>query len=227
MRKIRVWAAGIALGCLSFPLSNAGMAAESASDHVTVAWMPHGIPHITAKDFRGLGFGTGYAYARYNACLLLDTVMTVNGERSRYFGADGEAKPGFQTVSNLDSDVFFRGYFDPNALESDYRKHHARAWQLISGYAAGVNSFLGSSNAAEQMASCKGKSWVHPVTPRDIMMVIAQKSVLTSGSAFAGALLPRAPQMHRLARMIVRLHRSQRTSTLGVLAVMPMPLALM
>lgn len=193
MRKIRVWAAGIALGCLSFPLSNSGMASEFASDHVTVAWMPHGIPHITARDFRGLGFGTGYAYARYNACLLLDTVITVNGERSRYFGADGEAAPGFQTVSNLDSDVFFRGYFDPNALESEYRKHHARAWQLISGYAAGVNSFLGSANAAEQMASCKGKPWVHPVTPRDIMMVIAQKSVLTSGSAFAGAFASASP----------------------------------
>lgn len=191
MHKIRVWAAGIALGCLSFPLSHPAVAA--ASGNVTVAWMPHGIPHITAHDLQGLGFGTGYAYARYNACLLLDTVVTVNGDRSKYFGAHGEATLGFQTVSNLDSDVFFRGYFDPDALESDYRHNHARAWQLISGYATGVNSFLGSANAAGQMASCRGKPWVRPVTPRDIMMVIAQKSVLTSGSAFAGAFAAASP----------------------------------
>jgi acyl-homoserine-lactone acylase len=48
-----------------------------------------GIPHIKASDEAGLGYGLGYAYAEDNFCLLADALVTVNGERSKYFGADG------------------------------------------------------------------------------------------------------------------------------------------
>ena len=46
-----------------------------------------GVPHIRADNERGLGYGIGYAYAQDNLCLLANEVVTVNGERSRYFGA--------------------------------------------------------------------------------------------------------------------------------------------
>ena len=36
-----------------------------------------------ATDFAGLGFGYGYAAAKDNICVLADTYVTVNGERSR------------------------------------------------------------------------------------------------------------------------------------------------
>lgn len=158
-----------------------------------IQWTEYGIPHITAHDLGSLGFGTGYAYASLNACLLLDTVMTVRGERSRYYGPDSDAIPGFQKASNLASDMFFRSSFDPDALERDYRTHHADAWELIAGYVTGVNYFLARKDAATHMHSCAGKPWVHPVTPWDLMMVVAQKAVLASGSAFTEALLNAAP----------------------------------
>eukprot|EP01030_Chromulinospumella_sphaerica_P022437 gene22437-22416_t len=47
-----------------------------------------GIPHIRANDERGLGYGIGYAYAQDNLCLLANEVVTVNGQRARYFGAE-------------------------------------------------------------------------------------------------------------------------------------------
>jgi len=50
----------------------------------------YGVPHIVAKDERGLGYGIGYAYAQDNLCLLADQVLTVSGERSRYFGSQGQ-----------------------------------------------------------------------------------------------------------------------------------------
>src|SRR5688572_27645444 len=46
----------------------------------------YGIPHITADDFGGIGFGYGYAIAEDNICTLAETYVTVNAERSRYFG---------------------------------------------------------------------------------------------------------------------------------------------
>ena len=45
-----------------------------------------GVPHIRADNERGLGYGIGYAYAQDNLCLLANEVVTVNGERARYFG---------------------------------------------------------------------------------------------------------------------------------------------
>jgi acyl-homoserine lactone acylase PvdQ len=62
------------------------------------------VPHIVAKDERGLGYGIGYAYAQDNLCLLANEVLTVNGERSRYFGAKGKT---LEQRDNLASDLFF------------------------------------------------------------------------------------------------------------------------
>ncbi|MEU6238506.1 penicillin acylase family protein, partial [Kitasatospora sp. NPDC047058] len=49
----------------------------------------YGVPHIVARDFGGLGFGYGYAFAQDNLCQLADHVVTLRGERSRWFGPDG------------------------------------------------------------------------------------------------------------------------------------------
>lgn len=191
LKIVSVLAVGTSMLCGSLSAVDAASARNRYD--ADIQWTEYGIPHITARDLGSLGFGTGYAYASLNACLLLDTVMTVRGERSRYYGPDADAMPGFQKASNLASDVFFRSYFDPDALENDYRTHHADAWQLITGYAAGVNYFLARKDAAAHMHSCAGKPWVQSISPRDIVMVIAQKAVLASGSAFTGALLNAAP----------------------------------
>lgn len=47
-----------------------------------------GVPHIRAQDERGLGYGIGYAYAQDNLCLLANEIVTVNAQRSRYFGPE-------------------------------------------------------------------------------------------------------------------------------------------
>src|SRR5450432_1137060 len=45
-----------------------------------------GLPHILAASYRGLGYGYGYAFAQDNLCTLAAQVLTLRGERSRYFG---------------------------------------------------------------------------------------------------------------------------------------------
>ena len=54
----------------------------------TIRRTAHGIPHIEAKDYAGLGYGYGYAFAQDNLCTIAEQYVTVRGERSRYFGPD-------------------------------------------------------------------------------------------------------------------------------------------
>ncbi|HEX8701445.1 MAG TPA: penicillin acylase family protein [Myxococcaceae bacterium] len=47
----------------------------------------YAVAHIRADDFGSAGFGQGYAVAREHACTLVDQLVKVRGERSRYLGA--------------------------------------------------------------------------------------------------------------------------------------------
>jgi len=73
-----------------------------------VRWTTYGVPHVKANDHGGLGYGYGYAVARDQLCALSDRVVTLRGERSARFGADGKALVGFLPLANLDSDLFYR-----------------------------------------------------------------------------------------------------------------------
>ena len=68
-----------------------------------------GIPHILARNWAGLGFGYGYAFAKDNLCTMANDYVTVEAQRSRYFGpkASYVQRGNGVTVSNLDSDLFF------------------------------------------------------------------------------------------------------------------------
>ena len=43
----------------------------------TIRRTSHGIPHILADDFAGLGYGYGYSLAQDNICVVADTYVTV------------------------------------------------------------------------------------------------------------------------------------------------------
>src|SRR5262249_26801741 len=70
----------------------------------------YGIPHILARNYGGLGYGYGYAFAQDDLCVMADRVVTLRGERSRFFGpnADSDDTLGPPTT-NLASDVYYRG----------------------------------------------------------------------------------------------------------------------
>ena len=56
-----------------------------------------GIPHITAKDYKGLGYGVGYAFAEDNLCSLAREIVVSSGQSMLYLGDDGDVA----------SDVFY------------------------------------------------------------------------------------------------------------------------
>jgi acyl-homoserine-lactone acylase len=128
-----------------------------------------GIPHITARDWRGIGYGVAYAYGQDNLCLLAEEFATVAGQRSQNFGAGAKAVLGFEPVDNQTSDLFFRSAIDLPALRRGARTMAPEQTQLSAGYVAGYNRLLRDLGTAGVPASCRGKAWVRPITGDDML----------------------------------------------------------
>lgn len=83
-----------------------------------IRYTEYGIPHILAKDYTNLGFGTGWAQAADQVCTLADGFVTVRGERSRFFGPDAAPDGSLSSATgNLSSDLYFRGVREAGTVE--------------------------------------------------------------------------------------------------------------
>jgi acyl-homoserine-lactone acylase len=141
---------------------------------VTITRTEYGIPHISAPDMYGAGYGAGYAYAQDNACTFLEEVVTIRGERSLYFGEDTLATDVFvaqpDAFSNVLSDTYYRHFFDDKAYAFQKAGLGKDAGSLVGGYVAGFNAFVSGAKPANIAPNCRGKAWVRPITIRDITL---------------------------------------------------------
>jgi acyl-homoserine-lactone acylase len=159
----------------------------------TITRTTFGIPHIEARDWRGVGYGVAYAYAEDNLCLLAEEIATVAGERSLHFGPQGKAVLGFEEVDNLSSDVFFRGIINLPALREGTKSLSPRVTALMDGYVAGYNRFLKDAGAEGIPAECRGKAWVRPITSDDVLRLNEKTMLLASSLNLAPAIANAAP----------------------------------
>jgi acyl-homoserine-lactone acylase len=158
----------------------------------------HGIPHIEAGDFGGIGFGYGYAFAEDNICTIAETYVTVRAERSQYtgegvegsFGPDGsypQRGNGFG-ANNLNSDFFYQRIIDKGIIEDllDDPAPTGPAPEIregVRGYVAGYNKYLedtGVGNLPDPR--CRGADWVKPITEMDAYRRFYQLALLASQS---------------------------------------------
>jgi acyl-homoserine-lactone acylase len=165
------------------PLPNPTTAAE-------IRRTSFGIPHIISRTEKGLGFGIGYAYAQDNFCVLADEIVTVNGERSRYFGP--EATNIYQR-NNLRMDFYFKLINDDAAADETFAKQSAELKAMYEGYVLGFNRYLSEKGAAGLPADCRGQPWVRPITVRDMMKLVRRLSVEASGMQFIDAMFAAQP----------------------------------
>ncbi|WP_028634195.1 bifunctional acylase PvdQ [Pseudomonas parafulva] len=138
----------------------------------------YGVPHIVAQDERGLGYGVGYAYAQDNLCLLGNEVLTVSGERSRHFGADGQT---LEQRENLASDVFFSWLNRPEAVDAFLQAQPAAVQALLAGYASGYNRALAERRSQGLPAECGDGTWLRPITSQDLVKLT--RRLLAEGGA--------------------------------------------
>ena len=155
-----------------------------------------GIPHVLAGTYRDLGYGAGYAYAQDNLCALADDVLTVSGERSRWFGPDASAPDG---VGNLDSDVHYAALGRFGIVESVLARPQPlgpspRARDLMRGYAAGANAYLARQGVANLPdPTCRGAGWVRPITELDLWRRAYQLAGIQGANAFRAEIATAGP----------------------------------
>jgi len=151
-----------------------------------------GVPHIRAENERGLGFGIGYAYAQDNLCLLANEIVTVNGERSRYFGPE---QLTVEERENRVSDVFFQWLNTPQAVNAFWQAQPVEVRDLVEGYAAGYNRYLAERRQQGLPQQCQG-DWVRDIAAEDLVKLtrrlLVEGGVGQFAEALAGATPPQA-----------------------------------
>nr|WSY50304.1 penicillin acylase family protein [Streptomyces sp. NBC_00886] len=153
---------------------------------VRISRTEYGVPHVLAGDFDGLGYGYGYAFAQDNVCELADHVVTLRGERSRFFGPDGVPGEGEADGSNLASDTYYSGQLRAGTVRRllDQKAPAGPTTELrrmVEGYAAGYNRYLRDTGVGHLPdPRCKGKPWVRPITVLDLWSVVHDVNKVTA-----------------------------------------------
>lgn len=187
-------------GALFSMVMAAGTAASDTPGHfkAELARTGHGLVHVRANDFRGLGYGLAYAYAQDNLCMFADSLLTVRGERSAFFGPEAQATKAingeygaasdFFTLKNEDSDFFFKGYLDILQLRQGFAAASQEARDYLAGYVAGYNRYL-RDYAGRYPAACANAKWVRPISIDDMYLVLAEKALHATGEVFAAEIV--------------------------------------
>ena len=118
-RLLPLAAAALLVACATSP---SAPTANQDARTATIQRTAHGVPHISAPDPETLAYAMAYAYAQDNVCLTANQLVTVRGERSRYFGA---ATPGLlsrRMLPNEQIDLFIAAHMDDAALAERARK---------------------------------------------------------------------------------------------------------
>ena len=186
----RLVAVGGLLGALT------GAAASYAADQgVTITLTEHGIPHVVAHDWRGLGYGEGYALARNDLCALADGFTTYSASRALRYGSDKAFKAftADRPVPNADEDLVQRFLIGGWVVKAARTEMSARARELVEGFAAGYDAYLASLAPENRPEACRAKDLVQPITGDDVIRRIYAFAILEGAEAYRTALLAAAP----------------------------------
>ncbi|MCU1498453.1 MAG: hypothetical protein JWM47_2406, partial [Acidimicrobiales bacterium] len=145
-----------------------------------IRWTSHGVAHIRAADWGGLGFGQGWACSRDHLPTIADQIVKVRGERARFHGAGAEG-------SHLASDF---GYLALGVLRrADELRAAQPPWirSLVRGYVAGYNAQLAEVRSTAALpAWCADAAWIRPIDELDFYAYMGDVALMGSGRNLVG-----------------------------------------
>ncbi|WP_329448176.1 penicillin acylase family protein [Streptomyces sp. NBC_01426] len=177
-RRVALVGAALLAAAAALPQATAAASADvergpsGGGLSAVIRYTENGIPHILARDYAHLGFGTGWAQAADQVCVLADGFLTVSGERSRWFGPDAAPDGSLSSATtNLAGDLYFKGVRDSGTVEKLLATPAPagpgkEVRELMRGWAAGYNAWLAQNKITDP--ACKGAGWVRPVTATDV-----------------------------------------------------------
>ena len=130
-------------------------------NEVQLRWTEHGIPHIKANSWEGLGYGFAYAFASNTICVLAREFVTVRGEQAKYFGA---------TEANINQDAFHRALLNQDKLDDYLNFGSADSVAMDAGYIKGYNDYIQTHRGA-MPESCNNASWIKPIDESDLARI--------------------------------------------------------
>ncbi|MCY0935616.1 penicillin acylase family protein [Streptomyces sp. H34-S4] len=201
LRRVALTGAALLAAASAIPEAAAqdrGSGPSGGGLSAVIRYTENGIPHILARDYAHLGFGTGWAQAADQVCVLADGFLTVSGERSRWFGPDAVPDGSLSSATgNLSSDLYFKGVRDSGTVEKLLATPapagpSKEVRELMRGWTAGYNAWLAQNKITDP--ACKGAGWVRPVTVTDVAARGFAVSVLGGqGRAVDGITTARPP----------------------------------
>jgi acyl-homoserine-lactone acylase len=168
-------------------MDDAGDDAAVPADSLTLTRTTHGVVHVRARDLYGAGYGVAYTYTLDNRCLLARRIAEVNGRLSAELGADAPVRSEVHdiTYTALQSDHYYRGWFDIAAIRAGFDAGAPEVRELAAGYARGATRAF-----AEGSAACE-VSVPESVSIDDVYRMWVATAAVGSGEMLA-SFLPRA-----------------------------------
>ena len=171
------------------------------SYNVEVTRTQLGIPHIKASDYGSIGYGYGYSFAEDNLCVLQEDLVTIRGERSKYFGRDGSYTivTNGVTASNINSDFFWKFAAGDRQIAPTRDNTIPDFKRVSEGFVAGYNRYIRELKAgghAGRHAACRDAAWLFEINVDDMyrryfrLALIASSSVFINEIATATPLIP-------------------------------------
>lgn len=151
----------------------------------------YGVPHIQGDNLESIGFGSGYAQAQDNLCVLADGFIKANSERSMYFGPHASldfttGQPTSEDNGNLISDFAYKALKIRAQAEAKWPEFSENSRALIEGFTFGYNQYLSDVAAGKQTAEpfCAGQPWVKPIVPEDVVTYLFSIALLPGAANF-------------------------------------------
>src|SRR3569623_3343768 len=188
--------AAIAVAAMAMIATSAAPASRPAPGAATIDWTEHGIPHVRASSFRGLGYGYGYAAASLDICGIASMAMTFSGERAAYLGADGSDLVrllGRRPIANAEQDLVRRLLVDDSVVANMRASLSPDLRDLVDGYAGGIYRYVSVTGVDTLPEACRGAGRVPPVTGGDILRRVAAMGGLLGSGLFLQEIYDAAP----------------------------------
>lgn len=140
----------------------------------------YGVPHITGDNLQSVSFGSGYAYAQDNICILADQMIKVRSERAKYLGPDKVLGSG--DSANIISDFGHHALEVMKSAKNLYPTLSDNTRAVIEGYVTGYNKYLSDTGIENLAPLCINQPWVTPITPIDLTAYLFATSQYASGA---------------------------------------------
>ena len=164
---------------------------------VTVTRTTLGIPHIKSDDFGSLGYGYGYSHAEDNLCVLMEDIVTVRGERAKWFGRDGSYSIiNAFTATNVNHSFFWKFLATDAAWQRLRDSADPELRAATTGFADGWNRYvreIKSGGHGGRHKACRDAGWLTEITEADMYRRYYRLALIASSSVFVNEIASAQP----------------------------------